>query len=326
MLRFVRYLAAISTIAWAQTATITGVVTDPDGGVVKDAPIQAKNSVTGAIARATSSAKGEYRLNLQAGTYEIAVPMPCCQYGSFTQANIAVQAAAPRRLDIHLPWGANLGTLADDPILLLNEFRDRAAVPSGPAPRMPDGKPDLSGIWINVYDPDTPAPALQPWAAELLRQRAENNSKDYPGGFCLPANAAPITRAFPYKFVQTPKLIVALHESDTPGVRQIFLDGRSHPKDMNPTWEGHSIGRWEGDTLVVDTAAYNDRAWLSLSGIPHTEKLHTVERIRRSDYGHLEVEITMDDSEAFTAPWKRTFTATLAPPRGRTHRVRLRRE
>jgi len=81
---------------------------------------------------------------------------------------------------------------------------------------------------------------------------------------------------------------------------------------MNPTWEGHSIGHWEGDRLVVDTAGYNDRSWLSLSPIPHTEKLHTVERIRRPDYGHLEVEITMDDSEAFTGPWKRTFTATLA--------------
>jgi hypothetical protein len=140
-----------------------------------------------------------------------------------------------------------------------------------------------------------------------------NESKDYPGGFCLPANAAPITRAFPYKFVQTPTLIVALHESDTPGVRQIFLDGRTHPKDPNPTWQGHSIGRWEGDTLVIDTTGYNDKSWLSLTGIPHTEKLHTVERIRRPDYGHIDVEITMDDSAAFTGPWKRTFTATLAP-------------
>src|SRR6516165_5117789 len=103
MLRFVRYVAAISTIAWAQTATITGVITDPDGGVVKDASIQAKNSATGAITRATSSATGEYRLELAAGNYEIAVPMPCCQYGSFSQANIAVQAAASSRLDIHLP-------------------------------------------------------------------------------------------------------------------------------------------------------------------------------------------------------------------------------
>jgi hypothetical protein len=213
-----------------------------------------------------------------------------------------------------VPWGANLGTIADDPILLLDEFRDRASVPKGPAPRTREGKPDLSGMWINVYNPDTPAALLKPWAAELLRQRMANNSKDYPGAYCMPANASPITRAFPYKFVQTPPLIVVLHENDTPGVRQIFLDGRSHPKDMNPTWEGHSIGHWEKDTLVADTAGYNDRSWLSLSGIPHTEKLHTVERIRRPDYGHIEIEITMDDSEAFTAPWKRTFTATLAPP------------
>jgi hypothetical protein len=240
--------------------------------------------------------------------------MPCCQYGTFTQANVVVRAGESRRLDIRLPWGSNLGTLADDPILLLNEFRERAAVPAGPTPRTREGKPDLSGIWINVYNPDTPAPQLQPWAAELLRQRMENDSKDYPGGYCLPANAASITRAFPYKFVQTPSLIVVIHESDTPGLRQIFLDGRPHPKDWNPTWQGHSIGRWEGDTLAIDTTGYNDKAWLSLTGIPHTEKLHTVERIRRPDLGHIEVEITMEDSEAFTGPWKRTFTATLAPP------------
>jgi hypothetical protein len=104
-----------------------------------------------------------------------------------------------------------------------------------------------------------------------------------------------------------------LHESDTPGFRQIFLDGRKHPTDINPTWEGHSVGHWEGDTLVVDTSNYNDRSWLSLSGIPHSEKLHTVERIRRPDYGHLDVEITMDDADAFTGRWVRTFTATLAP-------------
>jgi hypothetical protein len=81
---------------------------------------------------------------------------------------------------------------------------------------------------------------------------------------------------------------------------------------MNPTWEGHSIGHWEGDTLVIDTSGYNDKSWLSLTGIPHTEKLHTVEYIRRPDFGHIEVEIVMEDSEAFTGPWRRTFTATLA--------------
>jgi hypothetical protein len=307
-------LAVGETAALPQPAALTGNITDPDGGVVKEAIIQARNIDTGAVERATSSAQGEYTISLPAGTYELAVPMPCCQYGSFSRPNLVVRPGESHRLDIHLPWGANLGAQGDDPILLLNEFRDRAAVPTGPTPRTREGKPDLSGIWINVYNPDTPPPPLQPWAVEVLRRRIENNSKDYPGAYCLPANAAPITRAFPYKFVQTPTLIVVLHESDTPGVRQIFLDGRSHPKEMNPTWEGHSIGHWEGDTLVIDTSGYNDRSWLSLSGIPHTEKLHTVEHIRRPDYGHIEVEITMDDAGAFTGPWKRTFTATLAPP------------
>jgi len=304
----------LSAVALAQSATVSGTITDPDGGVVKDASIQAKNSAGGAVVRGVGSSKGEYSIALPAGTYDIAVVMPCCQYGTFTQPGVILRAGESRRLDVRLPWGANLGTLADDPILLLNEFRERAAVPTGPTPRTREGKPDLSGIWINVYNPDAPPPPLQPWAAELLRQRMDNNSKDYPGAFCLPANAAPITRAFPYKFVQTPTLMVVITESDTPGLRQIFLDGRAHPADPNPTWQGHSIGKWEGETLVIDTTGYNDKSWLSLSGIPHTEKLHTVERIRRPDYGHIEVEITMDDSAAFTGPWKRTFSATLAPP------------
>ncbi|HYK60538.1 MAG TPA: carboxypeptidase-like regulatory domain-containing protein [Bryobacteraceae bacterium] len=307
-------LHAVCTVAVAQPAVLTGIVADPDGGTVKDAVVQAKSSATGAVVRTNSSAKGEYHLNLPSGSYDLAVPMPCCQYGSFAESNITVKPGESRLLDIHLPWGSNLGAIGDDPILLLNAFRERAAVPSGRAPRTPEGKPDLTGIWINVYNPDTPPPSLKPWAAEILRQRMANNSKDYPGAYCMPANAAPVTRAFPYKFVQTPSLIVVLHESDTPGVRQIFLDGRGHPEDMNPTWEGHSIGHWEGDTLVVDTAGYNDRSWLSLSGIPHTERLHTVERIRRPDYGHIEIEITMEDSESFTGAWRRAFTATLAPP------------
>jgi hypothetical protein len=307
-------LLLASLPALAQPGSITGIITDPDSGPVKAAIVQARNSSNGAVARATSSSKGEYNLSLAAGTYDLAIAMPCCQYGSFSQANVVVRTGESQKLDIHLPWGANLGALGDDPILLLNEFRERAPIPTGPAPRTSWGKPDLSGIWINVYNPDTPPAPLQPWAAAVLRERMENNSKDYPGGYCLPANASPITRAFPYKMVQTPTLIVMLHESDTPGVRQVFMDGRAHPRDPNPTWQGHSIGSWDGDTLVIDTAGYNDKSWLSLSGIPHTEKLHTVERIRRPDYGHIEVEITMDDSGAFTGPWKRTFTATLAPP------------
>jgi Carboxypeptidase regulatory-like domain len=306
-------LTFATSLAVAQPATITGTIRDLDGGAVKDARVEAKNTATGEIVRVTSSAAGEYALRLTGGTYDLSIPMPCCQYGSFSQANLRLRTGESRRLDIRLPWGPNLGALGDDPILLLNEFRDRAPVASGPTPRTPEGRPDLTGIWINVYNPDAPPPPLQKWADQLLRERVANNSKDYPGAYCLPASASPITRAFPYKFIQAANVIVVLHESDTPGFRQIFLDGRKHPTDINPTWEGHSVGHWEGDTLVVDTSNYNDRSWLSLSGIPHSEKLHTVERIRRPDYGHLDVEITMDDADAFTGRWVRTFTATLAP-------------
>lgn len=313
-------LLLVAATAFAQSGTIRGKITDPDGNAVKDAVVQLKGA-TGATVRGRSSANGDYSMVAPAGTWDFSVPMPCCQWGSFSQAGVIVGSGQTVRFDVHLPWGANLGALADDPILLSNALRDKAPIPTGPAPRTFDGKPDLSGVWINVYNPDTPAvPPLQPWAAALFRQRVANNSKDYPGAYCLPANAEPITRAFPYRILQTPTMIVMLHDEDTPGVRQVFLDGRQHPKDWSPTWGGHSIGHWERsesgkneDTLAIDTAGYNDKTWLSSSGIPHSEKLHTSERIRRTDFGHLEIEVTMDDSDAFTGPWKRTFTATLAP-------------
>jgi hypothetical protein len=304
----------MSVGAWGQGVVVTGVVSDPDSNRVPGAPVEAKNTATGVMARAMTNTKGEYTLSVPAGTYDFSVAMPCCQWGTSSQKAVVLRTGEKRSLDIRLPWGANLGTLGDDPILALNAFRGRAAIASGPTPRTSEGKPDLSGIWINTYDPDMPNPPLNDHAAQILRERAANGSKDYPGGYCLPASASSITRYFPYKFVQTPKLIVVIHESDTPGVRQIFMDGRGHPRDWNPTWQGHSTGRWEGDTLVVDTVGFNDKAWLSLSGIPHSDKLHTVERIRRLDYGHLEVQIVMEDPEMFTAPWKRVFAATLAEP------------
>jgi hypothetical protein len=141
----------------------------------------------------------------------------------------------------------------------------------------------------------------------------ENNSKDYPGGYCLPANASPITRAFPYKMVQTPTLIVMLHESDTPGVRQIFMDGRAHPRDPNPTWQGHSIGSWDGDTLVIDTVGFNDKFWFDFKGHPHTEQLHTIERYTRKDLGTLENKVTIIDPGDYSKPFTLTFTARLRP-------------
>jgi hypothetical protein len=307
-------ISLFAPAAFAQSGTIRGKITDPDANVVKNAIVRLTNTATGAKLRTDSAANGDYSITAPAGTYDLAVPMPCCQWGSYAQSNVVIRAGETLALDIHLPWGANLGALADDPILEANALREKAPILTGPAPRAPNGEPDLSGIWINVYNPDTPgAPPLQPWASALFKQRMENNSKDYPGAYCLPANAEPITRAYPYRIVQTPTHIVFLFDEDTPGVRQVFMNMRAHPPDWSPTWGGHSIGRWDGDTLVIDTAGYNDKSWLSLTGIPHTGKLHTVTRIRRVDFGHIAIEVLMEDQDAFTGPWKRSWTATLAP-------------
>jgi hypothetical protein len=181
--------------------------------------------------------------------------------------------------------------------------------PTGPTPRTPEGKVDFSGVW----DPGSAffnigQVPLQPWAAELYAQRRANQGKDDPEAQCLPAGVPRIS-PFPQKFVQTPTLLVILDEGNVHSYRQLFIDGRSHPKDMDPLWMGDSIAKWDGDTLVVDTIGFNDKTWLTGQGVPHSEELHVIERYRRPDFGHLEVEITLEDPRAFTKPhtFKRGF-------------------
>ena len=180
--------------------------------------------------------------------------------------------------------------------------------PQGAAPRMRDGKPDLSGIWNPdrhfIYDISTalkPGEALplQPWAAELTKKRM---SHDDPEANCLPTGV-PRMAPYPWKIVQTPQLIVFLFEGNIHSYRQIFLDGRGHPDDPDPTWYGDSIGHWDGDTLVVDTVGFNDKFWFDFAAHPHTQQLHIVERYRRPDLGHLESEVTIDDPGAYTKPF-----------------------
>jgi hypothetical protein len=175
------------------------------------------------------------------------------------------------------------------------------AAPSGPAPRMPDGKVDLQGVWTPANFANTGGPFdLQPWAAALMKERRDNLSKDDPEGFCLPAGVPRIS-PFPQKTVQTPTLLVILEEGNVHSYRQIFLDGRSH-SDQDRLWMGDSIGKWDGDTLVVDTIGFNDKTWLTGQGVPHTDKLHVVERYSRPDLGHLQIDITVEDPGAFTKP------------------------
>jgi hypothetical protein len=142
-----------------------------------------------------------------------------------------------------------------------------------------------------------------PWAAELHRQRVADNSKDNPDAHCLPMGIMQFHyHGQPRKMIQTPQVIVILYEANA-GIRQIFTDGRPLPKDAEPWWYGYSTGRWEGDTLVVQSAGFRDLGWLDVEGSPLTEGAHITERYRRPDFGHLEIEVTIDDPKAYTKPW-----------------------
>jgi len=145
---------------------------------------------------------------------------------------------------------------------------------------------------------------MLPWAAKLYQQRAANFRNDTDGIRCLPPGpkAGIGLGNFPMKIVQTPNLVVVLYEYQTI-FRQIFTDGRGLPEDANPTWMGYSAGHWEGDTLVVTTAGYNDRTSIDLAGHPHTEALRMTERFERPDAGHLKVQVTFDDPKTYARAW-----------------------
>jgi len=197
---------------------------------------------------------------------------------------------------------------------------------SAPAPHTADGKPDLSGIWragrTGEYGYDFNVAAslkpedIQPWAEALRQQRVQDFRKDSPLARCLPVSVPFLNFRGLSQIVQTPGLIVVLHESPNSPHRTIYTDGRQLPKDpgdLNPTWLGYSVGRWEGDTLVVDSAGFNDLGWLDVGGHPQTESLRITERLRRRDVGHLEYEMTINDPKAFTRPFTLRADKTLVP-------------
>jgi hypothetical protein len=199
-----------------------------------------------------------------------------------------------------------------------------------PAPRTADGKPDLTGIWENAWfhrgrigqppvsPPGEPSAStffnigagfkdglpLQPWAAALLKERSDWNSKDNPDAHCLPMGLMQFhEHPQPRKIIQTPAVIVILYEGNA-GIRQIFTDGRPLPdNDPQPWWFGYSVGKWEGDTLVVETTSFRDGGWLDIRGSPLTDAAKLTERFRRLNYGTLQIDVTIDDPKAYTKPF-----------------------
>jgi hypothetical protein len=165
---------------------------------------------------------------------------------------------------------------------------------TAPAPRTGDGKPDLSGLWRLDESAMTGNPMAaikaQPWAKDLANRHRDEFAKDSPALLCLPLG--PQVNVSVRKLVQTPSVIVLLYDALI--YRQVFVDGRPLEQDPNPTFMGYSVGHWEGDTLVIESNGFNDRTWLG-DGYPHTEVLHVTERLRRTDFGHMELQRTYID-------------------------------
>jgi hypothetical protein len=207
---------------------------------------------------------------------------------------------------------------------------------TAPAPRTSDGKVDMSGVWeIAPQGPPAQRPATaaagtgeappnlnesiffnvgaqtpggapyQPWAAELRKKRMADNSKDNPDALCLPLGIMQnTTHPYPRKIIQTPTEVIIIYEGSGTTVREIFMDGRPlPPKDAQPWWHGYSVGRWEGDTLVVESTNFLDGGWLDVTGSPLTDQGRLIERISRPNFGSLRIDVTVDDPKAYTKPF-----------------------
>jgi hypothetical protein len=208
-----------------------------------------------------------------------------------------------------------------------------------PAPRLPDGKPDLSGIWhagnripctsainrfidcgseiggsqltLNLGLDTRGGLPYQPRAAALQKQRAADDSRDDPHVRCLP-DTVPRMWTLPHltKAVHTPKLLVLLYEVNAM-YRQIFIDGRPFPQDPTPAWNGYSVAHWDGDTLVVETRGFRDNLWIDMNGSPMSDAAKMTERIRRPNVGTLAIALTIDDPKTYTRPFTVNLTQTL---------------
>ncbi len=311
-----KYLALLLTLAFAApaqtvptTGAIHGTLSDSNGDPIAHNQVLAENAQTHAVFKAATSAKGQYLLDgLPVGTYFVVASAPGLK--PFAMKGVIVKASLALKLDIRLGDTTQLNTLGEDR-LRITEDTKRHQPPSGPTPRTYGGKPDLSGIWWNPEDVDPGKPDFLPAAIAIQKQRLANNSADSPQARCLPS--APLRNGPLWEFVQSKDFLVYISDDESPGFHQIYLDGRPHPADPNPAWYGHSIGHWDGDTLVVDRVGFDPRVWLDIQAHPHSDQLHIIERYQRPDLGHLNIEITVDDPGVLAKPWTQKRTAELAP-------------
>ena len=294
--------------------TLSGRVLDPDGAPVVrlETDVLLTNAASGKKMTGRLLKDGSYAVrNVPPGTYTVELVAPSRLYERFQRANVEIPAGKPLELDLRISWGMNLGTVGDDPLIQGADLRARTRNVDAPVPRTTDGKPDLFGLWTNIGDGGPPPTMpMQPWAQKMFDELM-TIKQDNPGAYCLPQVAVPSMMSYPTRFVRGEDRYIQITEDMDPAYRQIFMDGRSHPDpaEWNPAWYGHSVGHWEGDTLVVDTTGFNEITWGF--GI-HTEKLHIIERYTRLNRGRMQVELYAEDPDAWTGPFTRKWQMGLA--------------
>jgi len=303
-------ISLLSATALAQNdkGTLTGMIFEPSGYSLGNTPVQLTSAESGSLFKGTTARDGRYTIaDLPAGTYDVTINLPALKV--FQQKNVAVAGAKIAVLDIRLEERDQLSTLGEDTLHYL-EDQKRHTAPSGATPRTAEDKPDFSGVWWGPVTTDPGTPEWTAWAEQVASERNENNHLDSPKARCLPASV--MFSGQLWEFVQSKDFLVWISDDDFPGFHQIYLN-RDHPKDLNPAWYGHSVARWDGDTLVVDRVAFDERMWLDGASHPHSDKLHIVEKYRRPDLGHLEIEVTTEDPKALVRPFTLKRTAELAP-------------
>jgi carboxypeptidase family protein len=300
----------LTPAAFAQSdkGALAGTVLNPDGEPAAEASVQLSNPRSSTNFKATVAKDGHYSIaDVPAGSWDVTVSLPAVQ--GFNQKGIAIAAAKTTTLDVRLKDSSQLSTLGEDTLHFLADQKLHAP-PSGPAPRTAEGKPDFSGVWWGPVTTDPGKPEWTPWAEQIARERNENNRLDSPKARCLPSNV--MFSGQLWEFVQSKDFLVWISDDDSPGFHQIYI-GRSHPKDPNPSWYGHSVAKWDGDALVVDRIDFDERMWLDGASHPHSNQLHIVEKYRRPDLAHLEMETTMEDPKALVKPFTQKRVAELAP-------------
>ncbi len=218
-------------------------------------------------------------------------------------------ASNPSDPPLHPSFG-----LQDPSVLKRAEQSKPVLGKAGPAPRLADGKPDLTGPWepnairenVNLKAVGI-EPPFTPEGEALYKTRLARLGKDDPEARCLPPGVPRLTTTpYPFRFVQMPNYIAILYEGGTHTWRQIFMDGRKFSQFAEDLWNGESIGHWEGDTLVVETTGFNDKTWIDAAGVPHSTGLKVTERIHRLDADNMEIVNTVNDPVMYTKPWSFT--------------------